>query len=104
MREETGGGAVMKIIVDPLLVKDGDPYPVKRTWKERLFTRPFRPLQRTRMITPKVPDTSVYVIDGVMVMHPETKRIFDREIIKHRMQLYGVPVSSPSILDRMPMS
>jgi hypothetical protein len=96
---------MMKIIVDPLLVKDGEPYPVKRAWKERLFTRPFRPFQRIRMVTPKVPDTGVYIINGVMVMHPETKRIFEQEMIKAKMlPFYSIPVSKLSSIGGIPLS
>ena len=34
----------VKIIESLLMVEDGAPYEVKRSWRERLFSRPWRPL------------------------------------------------------------
>lgn len=47
----------------------------RRTWKERLFSRPWRPLQwrekRLTTETEMVPDPNIYVRHGVIYCHPE---------------------------------
>lgn len=65
----------IRIIENLQMVKDGDPVEVKRTVKERLFTRPWRPFKRTRTVVPKVPrDDAIKLPNGTLVMHPETAR------------------------------
>jgi len=46
-------------------------YNIKRTWKERLFTLPWKPLQKTRVIIMQVPSTEVIVNGNTLIMHPE---------------------------------
>lgn len=41
------------------MVIDGEPYEVRRTWRERLLSRPWRPWRATRWVTPKIPDPRV---------------------------------------------
>jgi hypothetical protein len=41
---------------------------VERTWKERLFTCPWKPWQRFRY----EPDPLIYSFQGKLVMHPKT--------------------------------
>ena len=62
-----------KVIENPYMVVDGEPYRVRRTWKDRLFTRPWRPLESTKMVTPKVPSDEILVLKQhqTLVMHPE---------------------------------
>lgn len=44
---------------------------VRRTWRERLFTRPWRPWVATKTITVQVPSTKVLILPGPKVlMHP----------------------------------
>jgi hypothetical protein len=40
------------------------PQTVVRTWKERLFSRPWRPLQRTKVVGTSMPDDGFWVIAG----------------------------------------
>ena len=40
----------LRIIENPLMVEDGEPYEIRRTWRERLFSWPWRPLRATRMV------------------------------------------------------
>ena len=75
----------VKIIESRLMVEDGEPYDVKRSWRERLFSRPWRPLRPTRMVVPKVPKREVIILpDGSLVMHPEIAKML-------RQQTKGVP-------------
>lgn len=77
----------MRILENPHLTVPGVPYAVRRTWRERLFTRPWRPLQRDRMVTPMLPSRSCYILsDGSIAMHPETARalraaLAEREVL-----------------------
>lgn len=64
------------------LTVEGEPYEVRRPWKERLFSWPWSPLQATRTVVPQVPDPRFYVsndpllpIPGKCIFaHPETAR------------------------------
>lgn len=65
----------MRVIESIYLVQDGEPYAEKRTWRERLFTRPWRPLLNLRIVTPRIPYQGVVQLDAnTLVMHPETLR------------------------------
>jgi hypothetical protein len=65
----------MRIIESEYLVEDGNPYEVRRTWRERLFTRPWRPLRATRTVVPKMPLKGAVRLDArTLVMHPATYR------------------------------
>ena len=59
------------IIESTLMVEDGEPYDMQRTWKERLFTLPWRPLKATRTVVPMVPrKDALRLPDGKLIMHP----------------------------------
>ena len=45
---------------------------VKRTWRERLLSRPWRPWQATKEIGVRVPDPQLYFVGSVIVGHPAT--------------------------------
>lgn len=72
-----------RIIESTLMVKDGEPYEDLRSWKERLFTRPWRPFKRIKTIVPKVPSEEFYLTANGVIMHPvmaaKLKREFERE-------------------------
>jgi hypothetical protein len=60
-----------KIIASLGMVEEGEKCEVPRTWKERLFSLPWRPLLKTKIITPMVPKQEALVMpDGTFVMHP----------------------------------
>ena len=63
-----------QIITSVYLTKTSDPLSVKRTWKERLFSRPWKPWQATKMITIQVPSDEVLVMMDRIIMHPEMFR------------------------------
>lgn len=58
------------IKTNPNLVVPGETKAVKRTWRERLFSRPWRPLQTHNYIQTYDPDPNFYDIGGVMFCHP----------------------------------
>ena len=75
----------VKIIESLLMVEDGTPYEVKRFWRERLFSRPWRPLHPTRTVVPKVPKReALRMPDGSLVMHPELARELRVQTKAHR--------------------
>jgi hypothetical protein len=45
---------------------------VKRSWKERLFTWPWRPWKSTKVVEVSVPDPNYYIVDDQVVGHPVT--------------------------------
>jgi len=48
---------------------------IPRTWRERLFTWPWRPLRRTRTQVTEVPSRAVmFINDDALVMHSELWR------------------------------
>lgn len=70
-----------KIIESLAMVEDGEPYEECRTWKERLFTRPWKPFKKTRTIVPKVPMKSIFKTpDGMLIMHPSLAAQLRRQI------------------------
>lgn len=68
----------IKIIESEYLTEPGDPIVVRRTWRERLYSRPWRPWKSTKTITPQVPRKIILeaVINGrrSFIMHPVVAR------------------------------
>ena len=65
----------LRVIESVYLTEAGEPYQVRRSWKERLFSRPWKPLQRTRMVVPQVPMKGGYRLgNDTIVMHPDMIR------------------------------
>lgn len=76
----------VKIITNHLMVENGDPYKVIRTWKERLFSCPWRPFKKTRTIIPKVPMRSVMKLpNGTYVMHPAMLNELKRQLKPNKL-------------------
>ncbi len=67
----------IRIVESIYLVEPGDPIEIRRSWRERLFSRPWTPLKTTRTLIPNVPYKGAIRIDNTtIVMHPETVRQF----------------------------
>lgn len=65
----------LRIIESLYLTQPGTPYQVRRTWPERLLSRPWRPFQATRTVVPQVPYQGAVRIDASTVaMHPAMVR------------------------------
>lgn len=69
----------MPIYESDQLVIDGEPYKVRRSWRERLLTRPWRPWHAIKWVTPKIPNPNFFVSNGepfgrCIYAHPETAR------------------------------
>ena len=45
---------------------------VKRTWKERLFEKPWHPMIKTKLVYSEIPDPKVYMIGNILYCHPAT--------------------------------
>ncbi len=57
---------------------------VDRTWKERLFSRPWKPLIRTKYVQRSEPSRQIYQLpNGSFVMHP----VMLRELMNHTLGL-----------------
>lgn len=64
-----------RVIESEYLTEAGEPVQVRRSWRERLFSRPWRPLRQTRTVIPQVPMKGGYRLGKhTIVMHPETLR------------------------------
>lgn len=71
----------MRIIEDPNLTMPGPPLIIIRSWRERLFTWPWRPLQRRRMDETRIPSTGIFKIGpDTFVAHPVTARRIRQEL------------------------
>ena len=70
-----------KIIESSFMVEDGDPYEKRRTWKERLFSMPWKPFKKTKTVIPKVPMRKVFRMkDNTIIMHPVIAAELRRQI------------------------
>jgi len=77
----------LRVIESPYLTQSGTPYEQRRTWRERLFTRPWHPLRKTRIVVPQVPYQGVVKIDDRMiVVHPA--------IVRQLLDTFGAPSGS----------
>lgn len=61
----------VRIVTDCNMVEPGPVEEIKRTWKERLFTRPWKPFKTVKTIIPLVPMTKVFMHDDCWIMHPD---------------------------------
>lgn len=64
----------LHVIESIYLTKAGTPYEVRRSWRERLFTIPWRPWQATRTVIPQVPIREAFQFGNSLVMHPDMWR------------------------------
>ena len=74
------------IIIESIYMTTPEERIVTRTWKERLFSRPWRPLQPTKTVTVQVPREDLITIDGgkTFVGHPETVAKFREELAGYK--------------------
>lgn len=78
LRDYTG----ITVISDPCMVEAGEPVITKRSLKERLFTRPWRPLMKTSVHVPMIPLKEYRLINGKIYMHPAIFKEVQVEIEK----------------------
>ncbi len=63
----------MRIIWSEHLTQDGEPVEVRRSWRERLFSRPWQPFRATRTFIPKIPYRGALKLnESTLIMHPAT--------------------------------
>ena len=66
-----------RVVYSPFLTVSGEPYEVKRTFKERWFSLPWKPFKKVKLITTQVPSREVIRNNGVLYAHPVMKSEFD---------------------------
>jgi len=71
----------VRVFLNEILTVPGDPARVRRTWRERLLSRPWRPLRAFKMIPTVKPDPSVYRTAQGLFMHPDTWRRIQRQML-----------------------
>lgn len=63
----------VRVIESLALTEAGEPYEVRRTWRERLLSWPWRPMKATYTVIPQVPMKGGYQLaNGTIMMHPQT--------------------------------
>ena len=62
----------LQVITSVNLTVPGEPVEIPRSWRERLFTRPWQPLKRTRTVTPQIPHPGALIMRDKILMHPAT--------------------------------
>lgn len=61
----------LRIVANHNMVEDGEPIIVHRTWRERLFSRPWRPWMATRTVVPTRPKREFLRIGhSTLMAHP----------------------------------
>jgi hypothetical protein len=71
----------LRIVETEMLTEPGEPIDVRRTWRERLFSRPWRPLRATKLFVPQVPMKTAMRVGNTLYMHPVTARAM-RQMLK----------------------
>lgn len=75
----------VRVISSLSLVQPGESYQEKRTWKERLFTKPWTPQKKFKTVTPMIPMKDIFRLpDGTLVMHPLVLDAIKKGIISIR--------------------
>jgi hypothetical protein len=75
----------IKMIESTTCVKENGTRPevVKRTWKERLFTKPFNFWVSTKIIQVPNYEPAMYLYGDSLVYHPALRASLDKEISKY---------------------
>lgn len=58
------------MVTDVNLVEPGEPAVVRRSWRERLFSRPWRPWQPTKLVPTTKPRKDLLVVGNMVLVHP----------------------------------
>lgn len=78
-------GANIRIVESTSLARDGAPVEVQRTWRERLFSRPWTPWRSTKTVIPQIPmDDMINLGGGVFLMHPVTAQKLRQEMAREQ--------------------
>ena len=70
----------MNFTTSNLLTIPGEPYQVKRSFKERFFSLPWRPFKSEKTVIPQIPDPKVLIMGDTVVMHPAIFDAFQKEL------------------------
>ena len=69
-----------QVVEDLSMTEPGEPYEVRRSWKERLFSRPWRPMRATRTLVPQVPSRKVILFGQKIIAHPSVVKEIKRQL------------------------
>ena len=61
----------IRVVVNTELLEDGQAVVVRRTWKERICSKPWQPWISVKITRIKVPSKKALVANGCIVVHPE---------------------------------
>lgn len=79
----------LEIMTSIWLTEPGEPYQVRRPWRSRLFSRPWRPFVATVTVIPQVPSRQILQFSATKyVVHPTM-------LDELRRQLAAPPVKDP---------
>jgi len=62
------------------MVEPGPQCQIHRSWRERLFTLPWRPLRATRWFTPMIPSSKIVGNGDRLYMHPEMAEVLRQNL------------------------
>lgn len=81
------------IIADESLVVPGPPEIIKRTWKERLFSMPWKPLKKTKTVATWLPSPKVIMSEAsrTITAHTVVAKEMIEQIQKTDMELWKQP-------------
>lgn len=71
----------MKVIESTFLTEPGEPEERRRSWRQRLFSRPWRPWKVTETWIPQRPYRGVVKMGrNTLVVHPDTLKQLRRQL------------------------
>jgi hypothetical protein len=65
---------------------------IDRSWKERLFSRPWKPLEKTKKQIVQYPDPNVYTWGDLIICHPMVALRIREELIQERSKEEPIPL------------
>lgn len=76
-----------EVVTDHNMTENGEPFQERRTWKERLFTRPWKPFKGTKTVVLMVPMRKCIRLGNKLVMHPEVLKELKKALYESKVSL-----------------
>lgn len=70
----------LRVVERVHMTEAGEPVTVRRGWRDRWLSRPWRPWVATRIHVPQVPSRRIVQIGNSLVMHPAIARELRAEL------------------------
>lgn len=61
----------LRVVTSVWLTEPGDPVEVRRSWRERWCSRPWRPWRATYTMIPQVPRRDALQVGDTLYLHPQ---------------------------------